>query len=123
MSALLPCKSFGIWRRKYRKKTNRRLQLGLTEDEEAFYEILAKHPSAIQDFELIKEVVKEVTLVIKKNAQQPDWYKKSDTKAQIMLSVKNILRRKGITEELQEILAEIMEQAEERYKEWRFVVA
>ncbi|GEO02596.1 hypothetical protein AAE02nite_02600 [Adhaeribacter aerolatus] len=28
-------------------------QLGLTEDEEAFYEILAKHPRARQDFELI----------------------------------------------------------------------
>ncbi|GEO06678.1 hypothetical protein AAE02nite_43420 [Adhaeribacter aerolatus] len=97
--------------------------LGLTEDEEAFYEILAKHPNAIHDFELIKEIVKEVTKVIKKNAQQPDWYKKSDTKAQLMLSVKNILRRKGITEELQEMLAEIMEQAEERYKEWSFKVA
>ena len=74
-------------------------------------------------FELIKEIVKDVTKVIKKNAQQPDWYKKSDTKAQIMLSVINILRRKGITEELQEILAEIIEQAEERYKEWQFFVA
>ncbi|WP_394349577.1 type I restriction enzyme endonuclease domain-containing protein [Adhaeribacter rhizoryzae] len=42
--------------------------LGLTEDEEAFYEILAKHPSAIQDFELIKVIVKDVTRVIKKNA-------------------------------------------------------
>ena len=97
--------------------------LGLTEDEEAFYEILANHPNAIHNFELIKEVVKDVTKVIKKNAQQPDWYKKSDTKAQILLSVKSILRRKGITEELQEILSEIMEQAEERYKEWQFSVA
>ncbi|QNF34845.1 DUF3387 domain-containing protein [Adhaeribacter swui] len=101
----------------------RRKQLGLTEDEEAFYEILAKHPNAVQDFELIKEVVKDVTKVIRKNAQQPDWYKKTDTKAQIMLSVKSILRRKGITEELQEILAEIMEQAESRYREWSFSVA
>ncbi len=40
-----------------------------------------------------------------------------------MLSVKSILRRKGITEELQEILNEIMEQAESRYKEWNFSVA
>ena len=105
------------------EEDQRRKQLGLTEDEEAFYEILSKHPNAIQDFELIKEVVKDVTKVIKKNAQQPDWYKKSDNKAQIMLSVKNILRRKGISEELQVILAEIMEQAESRYKEWKFSVA
>ncbi|WP_233219278.1 type I restriction endonuclease subunit R [Adhaeribacter arboris] len=105
------------------EEDQRRRQLGLTEDEEAFYEILAKHPNAVQDFDLIKEVVKEVTKVIQKNTQQPDWYKKTDTKAQIQLSVKSILRRKGITDELQEILAEIMEQAESRYKEWRFEVA
>ncbi|MGV3589794.1 MAG: type I restriction enzyme endonuclease domain-containing protein [Adhaeribacter sp.] len=42
--------------------------LGLTEDEEAFNEILAKHPSAIQDFELFKAIIKDVTKVIKKNA-------------------------------------------------------
>lgn len=101
----------------------RRQQLGLTEEEEAFYEILAKHQTALQDFEVIKQVVKEVTAIIKKNAAQPDWYKKSDVKAQIMLSVKRILSRKGIGAELQEILNEIMEQAEERYKEWSYEVA
>jgi type I restriction enzyme R subunit len=101
----------------------RRQQLGLTEEEEAFYEILAKHQTALQDFEVIKAVVKEVTALIKKNAAQPDWYKKSDVKAQIILSVKSILRRKGVGSELQEILNEIMEQAEARYKEWDWKVA
>ncbi|WP_225307180.1 type I restriction enzyme endonuclease domain-containing protein [Adhaeribacter soli] len=99
------------------------MSFSLTEEEEAFYEILAIHQTALQDFEVIKEVVKEVTAIIKKNAAQPDWYKKSDTKAQIMLSVKRILSRKGIGAELQEILNEIMEQAEERYKEWNYEVA
>jgi type I restriction enzyme R subunit len=93
-------------------------QLGLTEEEEAFYEILARHPKALQDFELIKELVKEITALIKQKAAQPDWYKKTDTKAQIILSVKMVLRRKGVSIELQEILDEIMEQAEARYREW-----
>jgi type I restriction enzyme, R subunit len=97
--------------------------IGLTEEEEAFLEILTKQQTALQDFEVIKEVVKEVTAIIIKNAAQPDWYKKPDTKAQIMLSVKNILRRKGVGATLQEILNEIMEQAEERYKEWSYEVA
>jgi type I restriction enzyme R subunit len=101
----------------------RRNELGLTDEEEAFYEILARHPKAVQDFELIKEVVKDITALIKKNAAQPDWYKKDDVKAQIILSVKNTLRRKGIKAELQEILDEIMEQAEARYKEWDYRVA
>ena len=101
----------------------RRQQLGLTDEEEAFYEILARHPNAVQDFELIKEVVKDITALIRKNAAQPDWYKKEDVKAQIILSVKNTLRRKGIKAELKEILEEIMEQAEARYKEWDYKVA
>lgn len=101
----------------------RRQQLGLTDEEEAFYEILARHPKATKDFDLIKEIVKDITALIKKNAAQPDWYKKDDVKAQIILSVKNTLRRKGIKAELKEILDEIMEQAEARYKEWDYRVA
>jgi type I restriction enzyme, R subunit len=105
------------------EEDQRRLQLGLTEDEEAFYTILAKHQNAIQDFDLIKELVKEITAIVKKTASQPDWYKKDDTKAQIMLSVKRTLMRKGVRAELQEILDEVMEQAEARYSEWEFGVA
>ncbi len=100
----------------------RRQQLGLTEEEEAFYEILAKHPNAVQDFELIKELVRKILAVVKKSATQPDWYKKDDTKAQLMLAVKQVLRFK-VKAELQEILEEVMEQAEERYKDWEFGVA
>ena len=95
----------------------RRVQLGLSDEEEAFYEILAKHKSAISDFELIKEVVKEITSSIKKNLQI-DWFKKPDARAQIMLAVRKVLQKKGVSEELKEILDEIMEQAEARYKEW-----
>lgn len=96
---------------------NRRKQLGFTEEEEAFYEILAKHKTAISDFALIQELVKEITANIKKNLQI-DWYKKPDAKAQILLAVKRSLLKKGVSQELQDILNEIMEQAEARYKEW-----
>lgn len=96
---------------------NRRKQLGFTEEEEAFYEILAKHKTAISDFALIQELVKEITANIKKNLQI-DWYKKPDAKAQILLAVKRCLQRKGVSQELKDILDEIMEQAEARYKEW-----
>jgi type I restriction enzyme, R subunit len=99
------------------EEDERRKILGLTDEEEAFYEILASHKNAVTDFELIKEIVKDVTATVKKNLQI-DWYKKPDARAQIMLSVKRVLQKKGVSQELQDILNEIMEQAEARYKEW-----
>ena len=95
----------------------RRKTFGLTEEEEAFYDILHKHKTAVSDIALIKEIVKEVTATIKKNLQI-DWYKKDDAKAQLILAVRRVLTKKGVEIELKEILDEIMEQAEARYKEW-----
>ncbi|WP_317173873.1 type I restriction endonuclease subunit R [Pontibacter aquaedesilientis] len=99
------------------EEDQRRNQLGLTDEEEAFYEILANHPNAVQDFDLIKELVQKILVEVKKSAQQPDWYKKDDTKAQLQLAVKKVLRFK-VNSELQEILDEVMEQAEARYSKW-----
>lgn len=103
--------------RDMQEEDERRKLLGLTDEEEAFYEILASHKTATSDFELIKEIVKEVTVTVKKNLQI-DWYKKADAKAQIMLAVKRVLMKKGVKLELKEILDDIMEQAEARYREW-----
>ncbi len=103
--------------RDMQEEDERRKILGLTDEEEAFYEILASHKDAVGDYDLIKEIVKEVTAAVKKNLSI-DWYKKDDAKAQIMLAVKRVLRNKGVAEELQEIMDEIMEQAEARYREW-----
>ncbi|AMM52137.1 hypothetical protein TH61_14400 [Rufibacter sp. DG15C] len=76
----------------------------------------------MQDFDLIKELVKKILAGVKKSAAQPDWYKKDDTKAQLQLAVKKVQRFK-VKADLQEILDEILEQAEERYKVWAFEVA
>lgn len=80
-----------------------RKTLGLNDEEEAFYEILAQHKTAITDFKLIKEIVKDVTAAIKKNLQI-DWFKKPDARAQIMLAVKKVLHNKVEGNELQIIL-------------------
>ena len=103
--------------RQMQEEDVRRKQFGLTDEEEAFYEIMAKHKTAVADFELIKKIVKEITASIKKNLQI-DWFKKPDARAQIMLAVRRVLQKKGVEAELKEILDEIMEQAEARYKEW-----
>ena len=85
-------------------------------EEEAFYEILAQHKTAIANFDIIKDIVKEVTAAIKKNLQI-DWFKKPDARAQIILAVKRILCNKVEGNELKVILSEIMEQADARYRE------
>ncbi|MDO6391874.1 type I restriction endonuclease subunit R [Pontibacter sp. BT731] len=108
--------------RQMQEEDERRNQLGITDEEEAFYEILANHPNAVQDFDLIKELVQKILSEVKKSARQPDWYKKEDTKAQLQLAVKKVLRFK-VKYELQEILDEIMEQAEARYREFGMSVA
>ncbi len=96
--------------------------LGLSDEEMAFYEILAKHQQAITDNALISDLVKQIVRDIKKNLQV-DWYKKPDTKAEIMLAVKKALRGKVSVEELNTVLAEIMEQATARWKEWSLEAA
>lgn len=102
--------------RDMQEEDSRRKTLGLTDEEEAFYEILASHKTALTDFELIKEIVKDVTAAIKRNLQI-DWFKKPDARAQIILAVKRVLKNKVVGDELQIILNEIMEQADARYRE------
>ena len=104
------------------EEDSRANQLGLSEEELAFYEILAKHQKAITDNKIISELVKQIVQSIKKNLQV-DWYKKPDAKAQMMLSVKKTLRGKITLEELNVVMDEIMEQATERYREWSANVA
>lgn len=102
--------------REIQEADSRRQVLGLSDEEEAFYEILASHKAAISDFELIKDIVKDVTAAIKKNLQI-DWFKKPDARAQILLAVKKVLKNRVVGDELQVILGEIMEQADARYRE------
>ncbi|WP_082893371.1 type I restriction endonuclease subunit R [Rufibacter ruber] len=108
--------------RQMQEEDQLRQQLGLTEEEEAFYQILANHPHAVQEVDQMKDLVKKILAEVKKSASQPDWYKKDDTKAQLQLAVKKVLRFK-VQADLQEILDEILEQAEERYKVWAFGAA
>ncbi|MFC2125012.1 type I restriction enzyme endonuclease domain-containing protein, partial [Bacteroidota bacterium] len=92
-------------------------ELGLSEEELAFYDIVAHHESAIREHDKIKEIVHNVCKAVTKNLQL-DWYKKENARAAIRLAVKKELRGKVKLSELDAIMAEIMEQAEGQYKEW-----
>jgi type I restriction enzyme R subunit len=92
-------------------------ELGLSEEELAFYDIIAHHEGAIKEHGRIKEIVQNVVKAVTKNLQL-DWYKKENAKAAIRLAVKKELRGKVHISELNEIMAEIIEQVEGQYKDW-----
>lgn len=92
-------------------------ELGLSEEELAFYDILSKKEGVLREDGLMRDIVHKVAKAVKNNLQI-DWYKKEDAKAAIRLAVKKELRGKVDIKALNNILAEIMEQAEGQYSDW-----
>lgn len=92
-------------------------ELGLSEEELAFYDILFEHQSIIKEEGPIQDIVHEVVKAVKKNLQL-DWTKKENAKAAIRLAVKKELRKKVNLSKLNGVLEEIMQQAEGQYSEF-----
>jgi type I restriction enzyme R subunit len=106
--------------RELQQEDQRVKELGLSEEELAFYDILARKEGIIREEGLMKDIVHKVTKAVKSNLQL-DWYKKEDAKAAIRLAVKKELRGKVDIKILNNILAEILEQAEGQYSDWPIV--
>jgi type I restriction enzyme R subunit len=92
-------------------------ELGLSEEELAFYDILAAKKDIVKEEGLMQDIVHGVVKAVKSNLQL-DWTKKENAKASIRLAVKKELRGKISITKLNEILAEIMEQAEGQFSDW-----
>jgi type I restriction enzyme R subunit len=92
-------------------------QLGLTEDELAFYDLLAASQKVINEDGPIQDLVHKVVASVKKNLQL-DWTKKEDARAAIGLAVKKELHGKVPFSELDNLLKEVIEQAEGQYRDW-----
>lgn len=95
-------------------------QLGLTEDELAFYDLLSANSSILNEQGPIQDLVHRVVDSLKKNLEL-DWTKKGNAKAAIRLAVKKELKGKVPFSELDRILKEVIEQAEGQYKDWPLV--
>jgi type I restriction enzyme, R subunit len=95
----------------------RQKELGLSDEELAFYDIIYAKRDIIKQKGPIQNIVHAVCKAVKDNLEI-DWTKKENAKAAIRLAVKRELRDKVNLEELQLILQEIMEQAEGQYKDW-----
>jgi type I restriction enzyme, R subunit len=104
----------------FQKDDIRTKELGLTEDELAFYDLLAANEKLLNQAGPIQDLVHKVVASVKKNLQL-DWKKKEDAKAAIRLAVKKELRGKVDFSELDRILKEVIEQAEGQYGDWPLV--
>jgi len=93
-------------------EAKRHEELGLSADEVAFYDILHSHEDALKEEGLVKDIVSAVVKAIKDNAEI-DWYRKPDATSRVRLAVKRELRGKVNPGEIEKLLAEILEQAEE----------
>jgi type I restriction enzyme R subunit len=104
----------------FKNDDQRTRELGLSEDELAFYDLLSANQKILNQTGPIQDLVHRVVASVKKNLQL-DWTKKEDARAAIRLAVKRELR--GIVQfsELDKLLAEVIEQAEGQYGEWPLV--
>jgi type I restriction enzyme R subunit len=100
--------------------TKRGQEMGLNEDEMAFYDALAANESAVRAMgvpelrviaaELVTQVRKSVTI---------DWTLRESARAKIRVLVKRILKKHGYPPDLQdEATKTVLEQAEELCNEW-----
>ena len=81
------------------EEDHRTKELGLSDEELAFYDILASKKEIISQSGPIQDIVHGVVKAVKSNLQI-DWMKKEDAKAAIRLAVKKELRGKVSFEEL-----------------------
>ena len=99
--------------REMKLEDNRAHELGLTEDEYAFYSVLNLNDSTkMLDDRKMKELIHHIVDVIRKNATV-DWSKRSDVRAKLRITVKKLLVRYGYPPDLARMEADkVIEQSE-----------
>ena len=105
---------------KMRESYKRNEDLGLTEDEIAFYDALGVSDSAVKVLgdETLKAIAKELADAIRNNVTI-DWTKKESVQAKMRLMVKRILNRHGYPPDKRENATNtVLEQAKEMCAEW-----
>ena len=105
---------------KMRESYKRNEDLGLTEDEIAFYDALGVSDSAVKVLgdETLKTIAKELADAIRNNVTI-DWTKKESVQAKMRLMVKRILNKYGYPPDKRENATNtVLEQAKEMCAEW-----
>jgi Type I site-specific restriction-modification system, R (restriction) subunit and related helicases len=98
----------------------RGIDLGLNDDEMAFYDALEVNDSAVQVLgdETLKTIAHELVETVRRSVTI-DWTVRENARAQIRVIVKRILRKYGYPPDKQEKATQtILEQAEALCNEW-----
>jgi type I restriction enzyme R subunit len=106
--------------KKMREANARGEQLGLTEDELAFYDALETNDSAVKILgdETLRKIAQELVTTVRANVKI-DWTVRENVRAQLRVLVKRILRKHGYPPDKQERATQtVLEQAEVLSEEW-----
>jgi type I restriction enzyme R subunit len=106
--------------REMREANARGEQLGLSEDELAFYDALETNDSAVAVLgdATLREIARELVETVRRNVTI-DWTLRENVRAQLRVLVKRILRKHGYPPDKQERATEtVLEQAEVLSAEW-----
>ena len=102
---------------------DRARQLGLTEEELAFYDAVADNAERVYDQPFLRDLVHDVVQTIKRNLKV-DWTEphRDDVRAEIRAAVKRVLRKREVREaDFEPFIARFIQQAEAQYAEWPLV--
>jgi len=103
-----------------RKADRRREQLGLSEEELAFYDALETNDSAVKVLgePTLRQITQELVRTVRAKVTI-DWTLRENVRAQLRVLVKRILRKHGYPPDKQEKATEkVLEQAEVLSAEW-----
>jgi type I restriction enzyme R subunit len=106
--------------REMREAKSRGEKLGLSEEEEAFYDALEVNDSAVKVLgdEILKTIARELVEAIRRNVTI-DWAVRESVRAKIRSIVRRILRKHGYPPDKQEKATQtVLEQAELLCKDW-----
>lgn len=106
--------------REMREADQRGEELGLTEDELAFYDALEANDSAVKVMgdETLKKIAQELVVTVRKNVTI-DWTVRENVRAHLRVLVKRILRKYGYPPDKQEKATQtVLEQAEVLCEDW-----
>ena len=106
--------------RDMREADRRGEQLGLTEEEVAFYDALAANDSAVQVLgdETLRQIAQELVRVVRNNVTV-DWTVRESARAHLRVRVKRLLRKYGYPPDKQAKATQlVLEQAEVLSSEW-----
>ena len=105
----------------FKKDDQRIKELGLDESELAFYDLLSTHKEKLNQKGPLQDLVHRVVKSVHDNIEI-DWTRKENAKSAIRLALKKELRGIVPFSELDQILKEIIEQAEGQFGDWPMVV-